>query len=262
MKTPVVEYVRYVRYVPYVPYVPAIASVPARPAAKVALTQEATSAPLITPSTADARPVPALLALPLSDIGALAYAFVIDGQRGEAALRFDLTGDRYTLRLAGRAGDRDLPQWHSEGRVRAYGLQPKTHLVRRRGRERERLRFDHDAATPALLVGPHAVPLPAGMQDRLSWGWRLSAMPAAEPEPAVGLRLRVPVAGSPGMHDWDFEVVARDHDRWLLRRELVRGPRLPVLQWSAWFEGQRGFLPVELRFSLDGDEQWALRLLE
>lgn len=213
-------------------------------------------------SPPEARPVPALLALPLRGEGALAYAFVIDGQAGQAALSFRIEDGRYELSLERRAGDRELPVWHSEGRVGAQGLQPERHRVTRRRRERELLIFDRDAGPPRLLVGGRAVAMPAGTQDRLSWWLQLAAMMAAEPAPHPGLRLRIPVAGPAGVHDWDFEVIARDGDRWLLRRDWSRGAGQAALQWSAWLDGQRGFLPVELRFSLDDDEQWALRLLE
>ncbi len=217
-----------------------------------------------SPSTfaPEARPVPALLALPLRGEGALAYAFIIDGQAGEAALSFRIEDGRYELTLERRAGDRELPVWHSEGRAGAQGLQPERHRVTRRGRDRELLVFDRDAGSPRLLVGGRAFAMPAGTQDRLSWWLQLAAMMAAEPAPHLGLRLRVPVAGAAGVHDWDFEVIARDGDRWLLRRDWSRGAGQVALQWSAWLDGQRGFLPVELRFSLDDDEQWALRLLD
>ncbi|WP_431288069.1 hypothetical protein [Roseateles chitinivorans] len=210
----------------------------------------------------DTRPVPALLALPLHGEGSLAYAFVIDGQPGEAALSFHIGAERFEMTLERRAGDRELPVWRSEGRVGPQGLQPERHRVTRQGRDRELLIFDRDAARPALLVGARAFPLSAGTQDRLSWWLQLAAMLAAEPAPSIGQRLRVPVAGPTGVNDWDFEVAARDGDRWLLRRDLVRGAGRPALQWSAWLDGRRGFLPVDLRFSLDDDEQWALRLLE
>lgn len=211
---------------------------------------------------ADARPVPALLALPLRGEGSLAYAFVIDGQPGEASLNFRIEDGRYDMTLERRTGDRELPLWRSEGRVGPQGLQPERHRVRRQGRERELLVFDREAVPPRLLVGARAYMLSAGTQDRLSWWLQLAALMAAEPAPHVGLRLRMPVAGATGVHDWDFEVVARDGDRWLLQRALRRGPGRPALQWSAWLDGQRGFLPVDLRFSLDDDEQWALRLLD
>lgn len=211
---------------------------------------------------ADTRPVPALLALPLHGDGALAYAFVIDGQPGEAALRFHIGEGRYDITLERRAGERELPVWHSEGRVGPQGLQPERHRVWRQGRERELQIFDRDAARPVLLVGARAFPLSAGTQDRLSWWLQLAAMMAAEPAPHVGLRLRVPVAGPAGINDWDFEVVARDGARWLLRRDLAQGAGRPALQWSVWLDGQRGFLAADLRFSLDDDGQWALRLLE
>lgn len=214
------------------------------------------------PPLADARPVPALLALPLRGEGSLAYAFVIDGQPGEASLNFRIEDGRYDMTLERRAGDRELPLWRSEGRVGPQGLQPERHRVRRQGRERELLVFDREAVPPRLLVGARAYMLSAGTQDRLSWWLQLAALMAAEPAPHVGLRLRMPVAGATGVHDWDFEVVARDGDRWLLQRALRRGPGRPALQWSAWLDGQRGFLPVDLRFSLDDDEQWALRLLD
>jgi len=214
------------------------------------------------PPLADARPVPALLALPLRREGSLTYAFVIDGQPGEASLNFRIEDGRYDMTLERRAGDRELPLWRSEGRVGPQGLQPERHRVRRQGRERELLVFDQDAVPPRLLVGARAYMLSAGTQDRLSWWLQLAALMAAEPAPHVGLRLRMPVAGATGVHDWDFEVVARDGDRWLLQRALRRGPGRPALQWSAWLDGQRGFLPVDLRFSLDDDEQWALRLLD
>ncbi|WP_377158428.1 hypothetical protein ACFJIX_05960 [Roseateles sp. UC29_93] len=210
----------------------------------------------------ETRPVPALLALPLRGDGALAYAFVIDGQPGEAALNFHIGNGRYDITLERRSGDRELPVWHSEGRVGPQGLQPELHRVSRQGRERELQIFDRDAARPVLLVGARAFPLSAGTQDRLSWWLQVAAMMAAEPAPCIGQRLRVPVAGPTGVNDWDFEVIARDGGRWLLRRDLARGAGRPALQWSVWLDGQRGFLAVDLRFSLDDDEQWALRLLE
>lgn len=210
----------------------------------------------------EARPVPALLALPLRGEGALAYAFVIDGQPGEGTLTFRIEDGRYDLTLQRRAGDRTWPSWHSEGRVGAQGLLPERHRVIRQGRERELLLFDRDAARPTLQVGARAFALSAGTQDRLSWWLQLAAMMAAEPAPHPGLRLRVPVAGPAGVHDWDFEVVERAGNRWLLRRDWSRGPGRAALQWSVWLDGERGFLPVDLRFSLDDEEQWALRLLD
>ncbi len=212
----------------------------------------------------EARPTPALLALPLQGDGAKVYAFTINGQPGEAALSFRIADGHYELTLERRAGDRELPVWRSEGRTGPQGLMPDRHTVRRNGRDRELLLFDRDRgpAGPALLAGPRAWPLPPGTQDRLSWWLQLSAMMAAEPDRRLGLVLRVPVAGAQGIHVWDFEVAAREGDRWLLRRALQRGAGRPALQWAVWLDGSRGFLPVDLRFSLDDDEQWALRLLE
>lgn len=211
---------------------------------------------------AEAVPAPASLAIPLRGDGALAYAFVVDGHIGEASLSFRIEDDRYEFTLARRAGAREWPLWHSEGRVGAQGLLPERHRVLRQGRERERLTFDRASPMPVLRVGARAFPLSDGTQDRLSWWMQLAALMAAEPAPRTGLRWRLPVASATGVHGWDFEVVARDGDRWLLRREMARGAARPALQWSVWLDGQRGFLPVELRFSLDDQEQWALRLLE
>ena len=123
----------------------------------------------------------------------------------------------------------------------------------------------HSAVLPALAavtVAAAAVSFTSSGSAVAPAGAPIPALMAAEPAPHVGLLLRVPVAGATGVHDWDFEVVARDGDRWLLQRALRRGPGRPALQWSAWLDGQRGFLPVDLRFSLDDDEQWALRLLD
>lgn len=237
-----------------------VATPEVRPAAHPAVPPPSRRA---TPArTPDTRPVPAWLALPLHGAGTLAYAFIIDGQPGEAALSYRIDASRFDITLERRAGDRELPVWHSEGRVGAQGLQPERHRVTRQGRERELLIFDRASARPVLLVGARAFPMSAGTQDRLSWWLQLAAMMAAEPAPHLGQRLRVPVAGPTGVNNWDFEVAARDGDRWLLRRDLARGAGRPALQWSAWLDGRRGFLPVDLRFSLDDDEQWALRLLE
>ena len=212
----------------------------------------------------EGRPTPALLGLPLDGEGALTYAFAIDGQPGEATLRFQIAHGRYLLALERRTGDREMPEWRSEGRTGPQGVSPERHQVVRRGRDRELLIFDRarGAAGPALLAGARMWPLPPGTQDRLSWWIQLAAMMAAEPDRRLGLVLRVPVAGAQGVHNWDFEVAARDGDRWLLRREVPRGAGRPALQWAVWLDGSRGFLPVDLRFSLDDDEQWALRLLE
>ena len=236
---------------------------PAAPTAAPSVAPPVARHPSSRPAPApETRPVPALLALPLHGDGALAYAFVIDGQPGEAALRFHIGDGRYDITLERRAGGRELPVWHSEGRIGPQGLQPERHRVWRQGRERELQIFDRDAARPVLLVGGRAFPLSAGTQDRLSWWLQLAAMMAAEPAPHVGLRLRVPVAGPAGVNDWDFQVVAREGARWLLRRDLAQGAGRPALQWSVWLDGQRGFLAADRRFSLDDDEQRALRLLE
>ncbi len=116
---------------------------PARPEAVTPVaappaTPRTPSRPARTPAAApETRPVPALLALPLRGDGALAYAFVIDGQPGEAALNFHIGNGRYDITLERRSGDRELPVWHSEGRVGPQGLQPELHRVSRQGRERE-----------------------------------------------------------------------------------------------------------------------------
>ncbi|OWQ86349.1 hypothetical protein CDN99_21205 [Roseateles aquatilis] len=214
------------------------------------------------PPVADARPVPALLALPLHGEGTMTYGFVIDGQPGEASLAWRVDEGRYSLTLERRTGTREMPAWHSEGAIGPQGLIPERHRVRRGTRDRELLVFDRTGPRPMVLAGARAFALAPGTQDRLSWWLQLSALMAAEPAPQVGLVLRIPVAGTQGIHSWDFEVVARDGNRWLLRRELQRQAGRPTLQWAVWLDGQRGFLPVDLRFSLDDDEQWALRLLE
>ncbi|WP_343627828.1 hypothetical protein [Roseateles sp.] len=210
------------------------------------------------------RPTPALLALPLHGEGGLAYAFTINGQPGQATLSYEIDANRYTLTLERRAGSRDMPVWRSEGRTGPWGMEPERHRVIRSGRDRELLVFDRSrgASAATLLAGARAYPLPAGTQDRLSWWLQLAAMMATEPDRRLGLVLRVPVASAQGVHFWDFEVAARDGDRWLLRREAQRGAGRPALQWAVWLDGTRGFLPVDLRFSLDDEEQWALRLLE
>lgn len=196
--------------------------------------------------------------MPLDGQGQADYAFTQGGEQGQARLSWQFqAGDRYALTLERWLGPRQLPTWHSEGRLGAQGLMPERHLARQAGRVRQALHFDRAQGRLRTGAGPLQGSLPTGVQDRLSWWIQLAALMAAEPAPQPGLRLRIPVASMRAqVQDWEFELVRQQGTLWQLRRETHTGRA--ELQWELWLDGARGFMPVQLRFSLDDEPRWEM----
>jgi hypothetical protein len=226
----------------------------AAPASTAAAPPAAASAPVLLQ-------VPALLELPIAGEGQISYDFALDGESGQALLRWAVEQGRYRLDLERRVGDRELPSWHSEGLVGPQGLQPLRHAEQRRGRDRQAINFRRDEGLISYSASPRLQALPAGVQDRLSWWIQLSAMVAAEPSLEPGLRLVIPVAAlKGGVQDWVFELVEQQGALWRVRRQLAAGEQRPELQWELWLDSRRAYLPVRLRFSLDDAARWEMQL--
>lgn len=235
----------------------------AAPAAPQAAAQPASSAPVpAAPASApELLPVPGLLELPISGEGQISYDFSLDGESGQAVLRWAVEQGRYRLDLERRIGERALPSWHSEGLVGPQGLQPLRHAEQRGGRDRQAINFRRDEGLISYSASPRLLALPAGVQDRLSWWIQLSAMVAAEPSLEPGLRLVIPVAAlKGGVQDWVFELVEQQGALWRVRRQLAAGEQRPELQWELWLDSRRAYLPVRLRFSLDDAARWEMQL--
>lgn len=199
---------------------------------------------------------------PLHGQGELRFRFTWESQQGEATLRWRFTDHRYALTLERTAGARSFPTWHSEGTVGRHGLMPERHVVQRGTRVRELLLFEHHPHGVRLRVAGSTHEAPPGTQDRLSWWFQLAGLMAGTPNPAPGRRLALPVAGASGTDLWLFQIDKRTGNLWSLHRAVPRSAGRPALRWEVQLDAAQRFLPVDLRFSVDGTPQWALRLLE
>lgn len=207
------------------------------------------SAPSPAPQQAEASPAPA--AAPPTRVEAPAaepswpdsaswqYRLRWREQQGQAWLRWQHDGRRYTLRLDRQLPERALPSWVSEGGFGPQGLQPER--FRSEGRRAQLLR-----------------PQP-GEQDRLSWIWQLAAQARAQTL-RPGDRLALQVAGwRGGTQDWQLRV-ERDPEApsWLLLRRLP--PAGGLAEQRLWLDPARGFLPVRLQTRFDDNEVWDMVL--
>ncbi len=229
---------------------------------------------LRTPETSAAQPasIPigtTVLAMspltpPPAGEGQLHFQLRHEQQDGDAWLHWRISGDRYRFTLIRRLGDRELPQWHSEGRWGPRGLMPITHQVTQQGRRRESMQFLRDEEAPdaqastRLRVGAQTHDLPVGTQDRLSWWMQLASMVAARPTLAVGEVLQIPVASAQGARAWDFVVAAHEPGTWHLVRRLPAHAGRPALRWEVWLARAEPRWPVRIEFSVDDQVQWTL----
>jgi hypothetical protein len=178
--------------------------------------------------------------------GRWSYRLQWRGAAGQAWLEWHQDGARYRLALQRRVGERSLPDWHSEGRLGAGGLQPENFSAGRVGRAGRDL---------------HEQVPPPGVQDRLSWIWQAALLArSAQPPLRPGDRLNLQVTGWRGeVQDWPLQI-ERDAERpqWLLLRRLL--PAGALLDQRLWLDPARGFLPVRLWLRFDDAERWGMEL--
>jgi hypothetical protein len=224
-----------------VPMASAVAATPARrahapPAALAAPAADRLAAAASSPSVAPQWPAS----------GRWGYRLQWRGAAGQAWLEWRQDGARYRLALQRQVGERALPDWHSEGRLGAGGLQPENFSAGRVGRAGRDL---------------HEQVPPPGVQDRLSWIWQAALLArSAQPPLRPGDRLNLPVMGWRGeVQDWPL-LIERDAERpqWLLLRRLL--PAGALLDQRLWLDPARGFLPVRLWLRFDDAERWGMEL--
>lgn len=189
---------------------------------------------------------------------------------GVARLSWRPDGQHYQARLERELAGRALPGWRSEGGFDAQGLAPERFAQQRSGRDSLATNFRREQGLISFSASPALLPLPAGVQDRLSWMLQLPALVAADVrlrEP--GAQLVLPVVGLSGeVQDWLF-VVQQIEDQSLpigtisntvhLRR---RAQALYDSEVEVWLDPARHHLPVRLRHSIDEARSWELRLQE
>lgn len=199
------------------------------------------------------------------------YQLLQGGREGEAVLRWEPTADaqgRYQASLERRLDERVLPAWRSEGRLDAQGLAPERFAQARDGRERQATNFRREQGLISFSASTQRVPLPTGVQDRLSWMLQLSALLSANPAlRQPGALLELPVAGLRGEPlAWRFEVrgsealtlpVGRVEEALHVERAAL-GPYEARIE--VWLDPARHFLPVRLRHSLGEQERWEIHL--
>ncbi|MFO1252092.1 MAG: hypothetical protein U1E77_13400 [Inhella sp.] len=181
------------------------------------------------------------------------YRLLQPGQQGLAELIWERDGERYRLLLQRQVEGRELPEWQSEGRVGAGGLEPQRFEVRRHGRLRQ------------------ALELQPPVQDRLSWLLQLAALAQARdpqrPLPPLGIDL---VGWRGGVQRWVFELVGEEPEE----AGTADAPAPPLLHLrgqhpadaryriDVWLDPARGHMPRRWVQRFDEELRTELQLLD
>ncbi len=219
------------------------------------------------PTPSSAAPSPPQSAR-LAAAGEWHYILLQNGMYGRARLNWQPSGRDYTLMLERELEGRPLPAWKSQGQIGEQGLSPERYVQQRRGRDMVATNFRRDEGLISYSTSADLVPLPAGVQDRLSWWIQLAALIEARPEQyPPGSELRLPVAAFRGeAREWVFQVLDQQTlelpgasvARALHLRRLALGPYSGEIE--VWLDPARGHIPVQLIMDLPDDRGWQLQL--
>jgi hypothetical protein len=202
-----------------------------------------------------------------------AYRLVERGQQGQALLHWHIDEDsgRYTLRLERTLPGRTTTAWLSSGRVDAVaGLQPERFATLRQGREQQATNFRREQGLLSYSASTALLPLPAGVQDRLSLWLQLAALAQGRHPLHAGLAMAIPVAGLRGaeLPHWRFVVETAEplavpgSDTPISAWRLAGSPeQMPEQRLELWLAPALHYLPVRLRWSWEGQERSELLLL-
>jgi hypothetical protein len=183
---------------------------------------------------------------------------------GQADWRFSNVGGRYQLELQTSVLGQNISHLRSEGGMGRAGLEPVRFVDGRRGRDRRAVIFQRDAPGGARISfsGPaHELPLPEGVQDRLSWLLQLAAI--VDTDPALrqpGARVSMWVVSPRGDADvWVFEITGAES----LRGDDGRPQPALALQRKAdrqldtevrvWLDPAAHHLPLRAAWRHDGE---------
>lgn len=188
------------------------------------------------------------------------YRLRVNGEQGWADLDWQQDGAAYRLKLRRELAGRALPEWHSEGRLDAAGLQPLRFELRRQGRAREAVNFEPEAGLLRFSNRSGARALHAGAQDPLSWMWSLAArLSGRRAALRVGQGLSLVRVGWRGeQQHWVFRREEDDGSADLLH--LVGRCEDPMLRIELWLDPRRQHLPLRLiqRYEEDARSEWTL----
>ncbi len=227
------------------------------------------------------------------------YLLLQNGRQGQARLTWRPDGAVYTLRMERELEGRPLPGSRSEGQLSQHGLSPERFTQQRPARAApagemsatgaagaattagRRDQIARDAAATNFRQGARQdqisfsssaeqVPMPEGVQDRISWWLQLAAIVAARPQQFLpGQELRMMVVGLRGeAREWVFEVLApgeldlpAGHIKEAVHlRRLALGPYSGEIE--IWLDPARHHLPVRLLLNTPDERGWELRLLD
>lgn len=183
------------------PRLAALAPAPARPAAPPEVLRPAvvdTPAPAAdpgTPSASTAPPPPSPAPATVQAEAVPVYAAMLPppfeaefrlrrgALAGRATWSYAAGADSYQLNLQTRVLGREVGHLRSEGRPSPTGLEPLRFVEGRRGRDQRAVNFQREPGGGRISFSGPAVelPLPAGVQDRLSWLLQLAAIVDADP---------------------------------------------------------------------------------
>jgi hypothetical protein len=185
--------------------------------------------------------------------------------RGQADWRFSTAaGGRYQLELQTIVLGQNLSHLRSEGGVGSAGLEPSRFVDGRRGRDRRAVNFQRDApGGPRIsFSGPaHELPLPEGVQDRLSWLLQLAAI--VDSDPALrqpGARISMWVVSPRGDAEvWVFEIIGSERlrsDDGVSQPTLAlqrRADRQLDTEVRVWLDPAAHHLPLRAVWRHDGE---------
>ena len=180
---------------------------------------------------------------------------------GTGTLGWELNDARYRLALVGSVGGVNVLEWVSVGGVDRAGVVPERFVSQTRGRSAQSTNFQRGAGKVTYSASTAEHPLPAGVQDRVSWLVQLAAIVAAAPEryAAPGTPLTLPVAGTRDVGLWQFaalgaqtvETPAGRVEALAFRREAKRAYDT---RGEVWLDPRRHHLPVRVVLStIDGN---------
>ncbi len=238
------------------------------PAAAQPTAVDTPAAPASTPSTFGAplpeagSPGAELLPVPFAPSASWPYELRFDGEVGDGVLLWQRDGLRYQLQLERRTTQRSLPTWTSTGTVSPAGLAPEQFSSRGKRGVALQLAIDQAALT---VSGPSGtLPVPRGVQDRLTWMLQLSAALSAQPAARAVELTVIDWRGRPQAWrlDWVADTVLRLSDGSERPTQLWRRQELGAAQAEIelWLDPDLGHLPVRIVHSVRGDERWELQL--
>jgi len=153
----------------------------------------------------------------------------------------------YEMRLEGQIAGVSVIDWVSRGAIDDAGIAPERYSIRRRGRDHQAANFQRDANKITFSGPTYELPLPPGVQDRLTWMLQLPAIVEAAPERfGAGARVVLMVVGARGGNDlWTFTVMGRDTVGGTPALKLVREARgARDVQVEIWLDPARAHLPL------------------